>query len=150
MSWDVLKQISRVIRECKKQGVETSICGQAGSKEEMVKFLIKQGIDSISVNADVAKPISELIQKLETTLGAAKPPINPQSEASTNSPSPNPPQPTPEPPKPKIELQEKPKGLQEEIEQLENKYNNKEITKPKSDIEIIESDDNPKKEDIFN
>jgi len=66
MNWAVLKQLSRVIRECKKQGVETSICGQAGSKPEMVKFLIKQGIDSISVNADVAKPISELIQKLET------------------------------------------------------------------------------------
>jgi pyruvate,water dikinase len=65
MNWAVLKQLSRVIRECKKQGVETSICGQAGSKPEMVKFLIKQGIDSISVNADVAKPISELIQKLE-------------------------------------------------------------------------------------
>ena len=66
MNWAVLKQISRVIRECKKQGVESSICGQAGSKPEMVKFLIKQGIDSISVNADAAKEISELIQKLET------------------------------------------------------------------------------------
>ncbi len=65
MNWAVLKQLSRVIRECKKQGVETSICGQAGSKKEMVKFLVKQGIDSISVNADVAKPISELVQKLE-------------------------------------------------------------------------------------
>ncbi len=65
MNWAVLKQISRVIRECKKQGVETSICGQAGSKEEMVKFLVKQGISSISVNADVAKKISELVQKLE-------------------------------------------------------------------------------------
>ena len=66
MNWAVLKQISRVIRECKSQGVKTSICGQAGSNPEMVKFLIKQGIDSISVNADVAKQISELVQKLET------------------------------------------------------------------------------------
>jgi len=64
-NWAVLKQISRVIRECKKQGVETSICGQAGSKKEMVKFLVKQGISSISVNADVAKEISELVRDLE-------------------------------------------------------------------------------------
>jgi len=65
MNWAVLKQMSRVIRECKSQGVETSICGQAGSKPEMVEFLVKQGIDSISVNADMAKEISELVRKLE-------------------------------------------------------------------------------------
>jgi pyruvate,water dikinase len=65
MNWAVLKQISRVIRECKKYKVESSICGQAGSKPEMVKFLVKQGIDSISVNADVAHEISKLVQKLE-------------------------------------------------------------------------------------
>jgi len=65
MNWAVLKQISRVIRECKRQGVETSICGQAGSKKEMVEFLVKQGIDSISVNADAAREVSELVKKLE-------------------------------------------------------------------------------------
>lgn len=64
-NWAVLKQISRVIRECKKHKVQTSICGQAGSNKEMVKFLVKHGIDSISVNADVAKEISVLVQKLE-------------------------------------------------------------------------------------
>ncbi len=65
MNWAVLKQISRVIRECKVAGVETSICGQAGSNPEMVKFLVKCGIDSISVNADSAKKISELVADLE-------------------------------------------------------------------------------------
>ena len=65
MSWAVLKQLSRVIRECKSKGVETSICGQAGSKKEMVEYLVKQGIDSISVNADAAKEISEFVLKLE-------------------------------------------------------------------------------------
>jgi pyruvate,water dikinase len=64
-NWAVLKQISRVIRECKKHGVETSICGQAGSKPEMAKFLVKCGIDSISVNADAAREISEIVQKIE-------------------------------------------------------------------------------------
>jgi pyruvate, water dikinase len=63
--WAVKKQISRVIRECKQHKIETSICGQAGSNKEMVKFLVQQGIDSISVNADVAKEISELVKEIE-------------------------------------------------------------------------------------
>jgi len=67
MNWAVLKQMSRVIRECKKHNIETSICGQAGSKKEMVEYLVKQGIDSISVNADVAKEISLLVQNLENS-----------------------------------------------------------------------------------
>jgi pyruvate,water dikinase len=61
----VLRQISSVIKECKEHGIETSICGQAGSKKEMVEFLLSCGIDSISVNADVARELSEFVQKLE-------------------------------------------------------------------------------------
>ncbi len=64
----VLYQLSYVIRVCKKYNVETSICGQAGSKKEMVKYLVESGIDSISVNADVAKEISDYIEELETNL----------------------------------------------------------------------------------
>lgn len=63
----VLRLISRVIRVCKAKGVETSICGQAGSKKEMVEFLFKEGISSISVNADVAKELSVLVQSLENS-----------------------------------------------------------------------------------
>lgn len=66
MNWAIKKQISRVIRECKQHNVETSICGQAGSNKEMVEFLVQQGIDSISVNADIAKEISELVKELES------------------------------------------------------------------------------------
>ena len=66
----VLRQLEYVIRVCKKYNVETSICGQAGSKKEMVKFLVEKGIDSISVNADAAKEISEYVKKIEDeTLG---------------------------------------------------------------------------------
>ncbi len=61
----VLKQISRVIRECRAAKVETSICGQAASKKEMVEFLIAQGIDSLSVNADAAFEISKFVKELE-------------------------------------------------------------------------------------
>jgi len=61
----ILSQIKRVIGACKRNQVEVSICGQAGSKKEMVEFLYKKGIDSISVNADAAYEISNLIKQLE-------------------------------------------------------------------------------------
>lgn len=61
----ILYQIEYVIRVCKRFNVETSICGQAGSRKEMVKFLVKNKIDSISVNADVAKTISDYVAELE-------------------------------------------------------------------------------------
>ena len=71
----VLNSIAYVIRRCKKYGVETSICGQAGSKPEMVKFLLKEGIDSISANADAAYMVSQLVSDFEKDL-ESKPIIN--------------------------------------------------------------------------
>ncbi len=64
----VLHQLEYVIRVCKRNNVETSICGQAGSRKEMVKFLVEKGIDSISVNADMAKEISDYIEEVEREL----------------------------------------------------------------------------------
>lgn len=64
----VLHQLEFVIRVCKRNNVESSICGQAGSKKEMVKFLVEKGIDSISVNADVAKEISDYVAEIEKEL----------------------------------------------------------------------------------
>ena len=61
----VLLQLRRVIRICKEYNVETSICGQAGSQKDMVRFLVGEGIDSISINADAAKEISEYVAELE-------------------------------------------------------------------------------------
>jgi len=61
----VLNSLRYVIRRCKKYGVETSICGQAGSKEKMVRFLIQEGIDSISCNADAAERVSMLVASIE-------------------------------------------------------------------------------------
>lgn len=63
----VLNSISHVIKVCKEYNVETSICGQAGSREDMATFLLSQGINSLSVNADAANKISELIAKLESS-----------------------------------------------------------------------------------
>ena len=61
----ILYQLEFVIRVCKRNKVQTSICGQAGSKKEMVKFLVEKGIDSISVNADLAKEITEYVAEIE-------------------------------------------------------------------------------------
>tara|TARA_Y100000310_G_scaffold17671_1_gene17441 strand:- start:8887 stop:11268 length:2382 start_codon:yes stop_codon:yes gene_type:complete len=62
----ILKQIEYVLRVAGENNVERSICGQAGSKKEMVKFLVEKGIDSISVNPDAAKEISDYVQDLES------------------------------------------------------------------------------------
>jgi pyruvate,water dikinase len=61
----VLKQIEYVIRVCKRNNIETSICGQAANKKKMVKFLVEVGIDSLSVNPDAAKEISDYVAELE-------------------------------------------------------------------------------------
>jgi pyruvate,water dikinase len=62
----IIRQIKKVIKVCKEYGVETSICGQAGSKPEMAKKLVKLGIDSISTNADMAHDISKMIKDIES------------------------------------------------------------------------------------
>jgi len=61
----ILYQLEYVIRVCKRNNVESSICGQSGSRKEMVKFLVECGIDSISVNADVAEEIAKFVSELE-------------------------------------------------------------------------------------
>ena len=61
----VLSSLRYVIRRCQHYGVETSICGQAGSRPEMAKFLVNLGIDSISVNADAAEKISKVVAEIE-------------------------------------------------------------------------------------
>ena len=61
----ILNSIKKVIEVCKRNNVETSICGQAGSREDMAGFLVKEGIDSISVNADAAFKVSSLVAKIE-------------------------------------------------------------------------------------
>ncbi len=140
-NWAVLKQISRVIRECKSQGVETSICGQAGSNKKMVEFLVKQGIDSISVNADVAKEISELVKKLEDEKTGERKDEATASQSLKEEPSI---EPVDNKESIKEELQERETLEQERIEEMKN---------PEPLIENLteeSSEDKSKKEDIFN
>jgi pyruvate,water dikinase len=61
----VLREIAHVIKKCKAKGVETSICGQAGSNPEMVKKLIRMGIDSVSANIDAVEKIRMVVVEEE-------------------------------------------------------------------------------------
>lgn len=64
----VLRQLAYVIKVCKEYGVETSICGQAGSNPEMAEFLVKVGIDSISSNVDAVFKIRQVVARAEKKL----------------------------------------------------------------------------------
>jgi pyruvate,water dikinase len=64
----VLGEMKMVIETCKKYNVMTSICGQAGSRPEMAKFLVKVGIDSISANPDAVHTIRETVARTEKAL----------------------------------------------------------------------------------
>jgi len=61
----VLREISHVIQICKKRGVKTSICGQAGSNPNMVRFLVEIGIDSISANPDAVQTVRKIVAEEE-------------------------------------------------------------------------------------
>ncbi|MEE3490960.1 MAG: phosphoenolpyruvate synthase [Methanobrevibacter sp.] len=61
----VMKLIMRVIEKCNEAGVTTSICGQAGSKPEIVEKLVEAGISSISANTDAVPTIRKLVAKVE-------------------------------------------------------------------------------------
>ncbi|AXI25408.1 phosphoenolpyruvate synthase [Methanofervidicoccus sp. A16] len=61
----VLKLIEYVIKTCKKYGVKTSICGQAGSRPSMVEKLVRWGIDSISANIDAIDTIRKTVARTE-------------------------------------------------------------------------------------
>ncbi len=61
----VLGEIAKVIKVCRKYGVKTSICGQAGSRKEMAEFLVHQGIDSISANVDAVEEIRKAVADVE-------------------------------------------------------------------------------------
>ncbi|MBD3354503.1 phosphoenolpyruvate synthase [Candidatus Woesearchaeota archaeon] len=64
----VLGEIKKVVEVCQRYNVETSICGQAGSRPEMAKFLVNIGIDSISANPDAVHDIKEVVARTEKKL----------------------------------------------------------------------------------
>jgi pyruvate,water dikinase len=61
----VLKLIARTIQSCREHDVRTSICGQAGSKPQMVRFLVKEGVSSISANIDAVRDVQHEVKRVE-------------------------------------------------------------------------------------
>jgi pyruvate,water dikinase len=64
----VLSLISDTIADCRELGVDTSICGQAGSKPEMVRHLVNDGITSISANIDAVRDVQHEVKRVEQKL----------------------------------------------------------------------------------
>lgn len=61
----VLNLIEHVIDQCKKAGIKTSICGQAGSYPKVAKRLVELGISSISANIDAVEAVREMVARTE-------------------------------------------------------------------------------------
>ncbi|ELZ07417.1 phosphoenolpyruvate synthase [Natrialba aegyptia] len=64
----VLRLIGDVIETCRERDVDTSICGQAGSKPEMVQFLVNEGINSVSANIDAVRDVQHEVKRVEQKL----------------------------------------------------------------------------------
>ncbi|MFC7177215.1 phosphoenolpyruvate synthase [Halosegnis marinus] len=64
----VLALIGEVIETCREHDVATSICGQAGSKPEMVRFLVNEGVSSISANIDAVRDVQHEVKRVEQKL----------------------------------------------------------------------------------
>jgi len=64
----VLQLIGDTIETCRELGVDTSICGQAGSKPEMVEFLVEAGVSSVSANIDAVRDVQHEVKRTEQRL----------------------------------------------------------------------------------
>jgi pyruvate,water dikinase len=64
----VLELIGQTIQTCREHDVSTSICGQAGSKPEMVQFLVNEGVSSISANIDAVRDVQHEVKRVEQKL----------------------------------------------------------------------------------
>ncbi len=65
----VLRAMSHVIRICSENSVTTSICGQAPSNyPEVVEFLVREGVVSMSVNPDKVIETKQLVAGIEQKL----------------------------------------------------------------------------------
>ena len=61
----ILKLIEMVIKKCRAAGVDTSICGQAGSYPDVVKILVRLGITSVSANPDAVQTVRDTVLRTE-------------------------------------------------------------------------------------
>ncbi len=62
----VVQTLAHIVKTCKENNVTCSICGEAASNyPELVKELVKYGITSVSVNADVVEKTRSMIHDIE-------------------------------------------------------------------------------------
>jgi pyruvate, water dikinase len=62
----VLRALEIIIKACRKHDKTVSVCGQAPSVyEEIVEFLVKHGVTSVSVNPDAIESTRKLIARVE-------------------------------------------------------------------------------------
>ncbi|MFB6112703.1 MAG: pyruvate, water dikinase [Halodesulfurarchaeum sp.] len=61
----VLRMIGQTIDTCREHDVDTSICGQAASRPEMIEFLVSEGISSISANIDAVRDVQHEVKRVE-------------------------------------------------------------------------------------
>jgi len=64
----VRELMSRTIEVCRDHDVATSICGQAGSNTRMVRYLVNEGITSISANIDAVRDVQHEVKRVEQKL----------------------------------------------------------------------------------
>ena len=64
----VLELIGQTIESCRAHDVDTSICGQAGSRPEMAAYLVEEGITSISANIDAVRDVQHEVKRVEERL----------------------------------------------------------------------------------
>lgn len=61
----VVTLIKNVIKVCRDKNVDSSICGEAASKSEMIKELVESGVTSVSVNIDAVRDVQHEIKRKE-------------------------------------------------------------------------------------
>lgn len=65
----VTRMLSMAIRACKERGKYIGICGQAPSDyPEITRFLVEEGIDSISLNPDSLLKMAQVVSEFEAKL----------------------------------------------------------------------------------
>ncbi len=64
----VLRLIDYTIQCCRRHGVESSICGQAGSDPEMVEWLVRHGISGVSANIDAVVKMRQAAARTEQAM----------------------------------------------------------------------------------
>jgi len=64
----VKRLLADVVATCRENDVTTSICGEAASQPGMVRFLVEEGVTSISANIDAVRDVQQLAKRVEQRL----------------------------------------------------------------------------------